>query len=42
MGDEGLRSKADSLNVSIMLEKGMRVKIDAMHKEDMHDISVDE
>jgi hypothetical protein len=37
-----LRSKADSLNVSLMLEKGVRVKIDAMQKEDRHDISVDE
>jgi hypothetical protein len=37
-----LRSKADSLNVTLMLEKGMRVKTDAMQKEDMRDISVDE
>ena len=42
VGDYGLRSKADLLNVSLMLEKGMRVKIDAMQKEDMCDISVDE
>jgi hypothetical protein len=37
-----LRSKADSLNISLMLEKGMRVKIDAMQKEGMRDIFVDE
>lgn len=35
-------SKADSLNVSLVLEKGMSVKIDAMQREDMHDICVDE
>jgi hypothetical protein len=35
-----LRSKADSLNVAGMLENGMRVKIDAMQKEDMHGLSV--
>jgi hypothetical protein len=36
-----LRSKADSLN-DIMLEKVMRIKIDAMQKEDMHVVSIDE
>jgi hypothetical protein len=37
-----LCSKADSLNISLMLEKGMRVKTGVMQKKDMHDISVDE
>jgi hypothetical protein len=37
-----LHSRVDLLNVSLMLEKGIRIKIDAVQKEDMHDISVDE